>query len=255
MTNMKLFRFSFLLLALTVCVSFTVLIGPPELPLIKAVELPKVDTRTFQDGGEEIGRPWCTISPAIGENMKASSFLKPSGEITYDIDKATDCDIYTAWVEGKADYGKGEYLEFKVNAGRIEEDALWMFNGKCEMQNGYAKSEKSWKENSRVKKLKIYHNNSPLCIIQLVDSRKIQTFDMSKFFDLSEMELISNDADGNEISILIKGSAAENYNTNKWNEGAAIKLKKGDILKFEILDVYPGLKWKDTAITELRGGK
>jgi hypothetical protein len=36
-------------------------------------------------------------------------------------------------------------------------------------------------------------------------------------------------------------------------KGAAIKLKSGDVIRFEIAEVYPGLKWKDTAITELWG--
>jgi hypothetical protein len=53
----------------------------------------------------------------------------------------------------------------------------------------------------------------------------------------------------------IKGSNAEGYNKNKWNAGAPIKLKTGDVLRFEILEVYPGLATKNTAITELRGGK
>jgi hypothetical protein len=254
MTRMKLFRFSFLILASALCASFSFQKGPRKLPIIKSVLLPNVDTRTFQNGGEEIPQPWCTMTPAIGGNLRESSFLEPKGEVSYNMDMATDCDIYTAWIEGKDDNGIGEYLEFEINPAYIKDDVLFIFNGKCEMQNGFAESDSTWKANGRVKSFTVYHNAKAICIFELKDSQKIQAFDLSRFFDLSEMDYFAFNSPTEGEAIPIKGSAAEGYNKNKWNAGAPIKLKTGDVLRFEILEVFQGSKTKNTAITELRGG-
>jgi hypothetical protein len=178
-----------------------------KLPVIVATVDAVTSIRT--DESDEVGRPWCTMNPRIGE-VTSSSSLKTQGTNTYSSGNVSDCDINTSWVEAKADYGIGEYLEFSVGAGRIEEDRLYMFDGGCDILNGYAKNEKAWKDNSRVKKLKIYHNGNPICMVELKDSRKIQSFDFGKFFDLSEMQLAAIDSTGNDVMVPIKGSDAEN---------------------------------------------
>ncbi len=77
--------------------------------------------------------------------------------------------------------------------------------------NGYVKSQQAWENNARVEKLKVYVNGQPFAILELEDQRAEQTFKI-------------NAIDGN---------------------------KKGWTIRFEILEVYPGKKYEDAAITEI----
>lgn len=96
----------------------------------------------------------------------------------------------------------------------------FVFTGKCprittvKIINGYAKNTETWLNNSRVKRLKMYYNDMPYAILELKDTMNLQTFDVG-----------------------ILGYHSDN--SPNWT------------LKFEILQVYRGLKYKDTAITEL----
>jgi hypothetical protein len=117
---------------------------------------------------------------------------------------AHDLSFKTAWVEGVKGYGIGEYLlyHFRAKAPRITQ---------VKIANGYVKSEKAYRENSRVKKLKMYIDNNPFAVLKLEDRRIEQIFDFEPI-----------------------GSQ-----TAKWT------------IKFEILEVYQGDKFDDTAITEI----
>ena len=134
--------------------------------------------------------------------IKASSSLGDS----YKAEFANDLSYKTAWVEGKKDEGIGEYLEyyFKNDSPRITEIII---------SNGYMKSEETWKNNNRVKKLKLYVNGIPFGILNLKDSRTDQYF---------ELGTLGHNKNGTDL-----------------------------ILKFEILEVYKGSKYNDTAITEI----
>lgn len=77
--------------------------------------------------------------------------------------------------------------------------------------NGYQRDQKSWEQNTRVKQLKMYVNNIPVAFLNLKDTMEGQKF------------RIQVDPQG-EQSIRIR---------------------------FEIVDVYPGSKWQDTAITQI----
>lgn len=79
--------------------------------------------------------------------------------------------------------------------------------------NGYMKNEELWKQNSRVSKLKFSVNNKPVAVFQLEDVSDTQIFKI----DPTQ----SNDS------------------------------TKDLIITFEILDVYPGTKYKDVAISEI----
>lgn len=85
--------------------------------------------------------------------------------------------------------------------------------------NGYYKTEKGFTENSRVKSMKCYLNNNLFAIIQLNDFRGLQNFPL--------------------CDTKIRKACSANFN-------------KGDVLKFEITDVYKGIKYKDVLITEFR---
>lgn len=138
--------------------------------------------------------------------VTASSFLESEGTIDYKPKNAHDSSFKTAWAEGVKGYGIGEYLEyyFKNDSPRITDIMIY---------NGYIKSDKAWKENSRVKTIKLYVNDTPYAILNLKDTKAEQTF---------TVEPLGRRADGKEL-----------------------------ILKFKIVDVYKGTKYDDMVITEL----
>jgi hypothetical protein len=155
----------------------------------------------------EIGYAGCSWYCGGGNyKVKASSVLPNAGEITYAADNANDLNYKTAWVEGKSDEGIGEYLEyyFKNKSPRVT---------KIIISNGYVKSESAWKENNRVKKLKLIVNNKVFGVLNLEDSRTDQIFDLGTF---------GHNKNGTDL-----------------------------VLKFEILEVYKGEKFNDTVITEI----
>ena len=80
--------------------------------------------------------------------------------------------------------------------------------------NGYCKNQQTWEQNGRVKSLKMYNNDIPVLTLELEDSRTLQCFNIGTFGE-------------------------HNPNAPDWK------------LRFEILDVYPGSKFEDTAISEL----
>lgn len=148
------------------------------------------------------------------DTLSASSELKANKEISYDAKNAHDLSYKTAWIEGVDGYGIGEKLtyHFPPQNPRIT---------KIIIVNGYVKSEKTWRENSRVKKLKMYLDGKPYAIMNLEDSRNEQEFEVDP----------------------IGESQREN-----WDE---LLTKSWWTMDFEILEVYKGDKYADTAITEI----
>lgn len=138
-------------------------------------------------------------------NIVASSALKSQGSKNYKASNIYDGDLGTAWVEGVKGHGIGQWIEFKNVSARMEGD--WCGVGAISILNGYVKSDKAWRENGRIKRLKVYCNGKPKYILELQNSRSSQTFN--------------------------------------------VDISKGATIRFEILDVYPGTKYQDTAITEI----
>ena len=154
------------------------------------------------------------------DSVSASSFLKSTNTaINYLPQNAHDFSFKTAWVEGVKGYGIGEYLtyHFRQTAPRITHIII---------ANGYVKSEKAYRENSRVKKLKVYVDNKPLAILNLEDIRREQIFEF-------KLKPIGNEPPAPDAN---------------WEELG--KLPKWTI-KFEILEVYAGEKYDEVAISEI----
>ncbi|MFN6039206.1 MAG: NADase-type glycan-binding domain-containing protein [Bacteroidota bacterium] len=99
------------------------------------------------------------------ESLKASSTLANQGKFNYKVENLSDNDPMTAWEEGKADYGIGEYFEVKAESVN-------------KIYNGYQSSPKRWMENSRVKKFKVYKNGKPICFLELTDEMGEQYFEL-----------------------------------------------------------------------------
>ncbi len=148
------------------------------------------------------------------DTATASSELKPFKGVKYAASNIDDLNYKTAWIEGVPGYGIGENitLHFPPENPRIT---------KIIIVNGYVKSERAWRENSRVKKLKMYLYNKPFAILNLVDTRQEQTFTFEPI----------------------------GYSDRKdWKK---LSTKPWWTMKFEILEVYQGEKFDDTAITEI----
>ncbi|PWJ43722.1 NADase-type glycan-binding domain-containing protein [Sediminitomix flava] len=148
------------------------------------------------------------------KEVTASSYLKSQGSNSYAPKNAHDLSYKTAWVEGVSGYGIGESLTYTFSAisPRITEIIV---------VNGYVKSEAAYKNNSRVKKLKLYINDKPHAILHLKDEIANQGF---KF---------------------------EPIGVSERDDFELLKTKADWTLKFEILEVYKGLKYDDVVISEI----
>lgn len=83
------------------------------------------------------------------------------------------------------------------------------------IHNGYVKNWEVWRDNARVKRLLMYYNDEPYAILNLQDTMGLQSFD---------------------VGVL---GYEDRDSAPAWS------------IKFEILEVYPGKKYEDTAITEI----
>lgn len=182
-----------------------------------------VESKTYEEGNELYSSSindykknefWGVWSMPIGE-CKTSSNLPGFNKVTYVSENIEDYDLNTAWMAPC--FGIGEFVEFKIDYFPGYNSKAYQFYGICNVFNGYCKSFALWKENSRVKKLKVYFNNIPVCFVNLIDTWKFQTFDISKFLLTDKFKHISE---------------SEN------------------ILKFEIVEVYKGIKYKDVGFSE-----
>lgn len=133
------------------------------------------------------------------EVKSVSSNLKPRGKKNYSAQNLTDDNPMTAWMCSN-NGGIGESFEIISPVVNL-------------IYNGYQASPKIWKENSRVKKFKVYKNNRPLCYLILKDEMGGQRFELPN----------------SEIS--------DHHTKN--------------VYKFEILEVYRGSKWKDVGISHI----
>lgn len=158
------------------------------------------------------GCSWYCAVDSVGNT--ATSSLKPYKGITYGAENIHDLDYQTAWVEGVPGYGTGEKVtyHFPPQTPRITDIIII---------NGYVKSEKAWKENSRVKTLKMYLNDQPYALLHLEDSRNEQYFTVTPI---------------------------GNADRENWEKLTALPWWSAT---FEIIEVYPGEKYDDTAITEI----
>jgi hypothetical protein len=138
------------------------------------------------------------------DSIFASSELKSFKNFDYKANNAHDFSLRTAWIEGHSGYGVGESLTYRFAKHSPPVTTI-------EIYNGYMKSEKTWQNNSRVKRLKLHVDGKPYAFLELKDIKSKQIFEIG----------------------LHQGQKTELY------------------LKFEIVDVYKGDKYDDVAISEI----
>jgi len=175
---------------------------------------PRVKVLTADPGypPEDNELSMCSLGCAMGWHTKVSSSLKAQGKNNYDVRNIDDFRVNTAWVAGNKGYGIGETITYTFTKEDFDKAKIGNrinFNGFL-ILNGYCKNKKVWKENSRVKRIRISHNEEVIFEAILHDSMNLQEI-----------------AFGN------------------------VYLKPGDTVTVTILDIYPGTKYQDTAISEL----
>ncbi|MDH5380827.1 MAG: hypothetical protein OEW75_08245 [Cyclobacteriaceae bacterium] len=145
--------------------------------------------------------------------ISSSSFLESQGTNNYKASNIHDFSLKSAWIEGGSGYGIGEFIDYKFSAAspRITE---------IKVVNGYVKNQITYTNNSRVKRLKVLVNGKPYAFLNLKDTRSIQIFNINPL-----------GSDPNNSDNLLDNP--------DW------------VMRFEILEVYKGDKYKDTAITEI----
>jgi len=173
------------------------------------------------DSGESFGfyedfTGGCSVWEAVmeggyREEWKATSTLAPYNGINYNAENLGSASRGAAWCEGAGGYGIGESVSVDktittVSGADIDYTTLCIVNG-------YAKSRELWKDNSRVKTLKMYLNGEPYAYISLVDIIKPQYFAL--------------------YDIKVKSGETTRF-------------------RFEIVEVYEGEKYEDTCLTGIR---
>jgi hypothetical protein len=148
---------------------------------------------------------------------------------TYAASMLKDGDLKTAWVEGANGNGEGEL----VIVPQINVDK------KVEVYGGFGKSESLFSANNRPKTIKVHilkaeYNSSGQCgtwydNVALVKSQMVTLQDVNKF-----------------QSVSIPSFTRETYTKDNSNHDYIYWLM------IEIVDVYPGLKYQDTCITEIK---
>ncbi len=146
--------------------------------------------------------------------VKASSTLNATKQFNYNVENLKtfrNKEIVTAWVEGVEGNGIGERIACKI-IDTIGSGEPWKLNFEFTIVNGYAKNSRVWKQNNRVQTFNVYRNSKLISKVHLQDTPKVQ-----------KINLINNQSN----------------------------LVTGDILEFEIIAVYHGAKYNDTAISLL----
>jgi len=193
--------------------------------LIKAydISVPSSYYHSIGYGGCDGCSPWHSYYNTGPYSITASSYLKSNNDtINYLPENAHDGNLSTAWVEGVKGYGIGEYIVyyFEHTMARITE---------VRVANGYVKTDKTWRENSRVKKLNMYVDDKLFAILHLEDSSNEQIFKFEPIGYKRPADIESDDW----------------YYSGKYTQLPTWTLK------FEILEVYKGDKYDDTAITQI----
>lgn len=179
------------------------------------------------------------------ELISASSTLTPTSNISYDAENLRNDkkrsegggDRSLTWCEGVKGYGIGERITMcvRTKTHTVDADVHFHFTSLL-IVNGYAKNATTWKNNSRVKTLRLYVDDKHWCDLQLEDVIQPQ------FFAFPE-ELKIYPA---KVGHVIPQNGA--FTNPLPDEYLNISIYETD-LRFEILEVYPGDKYDDTCIT------
>jgi hypothetical protein len=153
----------------------------------------------------------CSLGCALDWSFAATSTLAPCGGITYGISNIDDISPSTAWAEGADGPGIHECIAilFSDYPGTVRETGAGVNFNGMTIQNGYARDEATWSANGRVRELVLYLDSEPVGIVELLDSMRPQSV--------------------------------------YWTP--PLYVAEGDVFRLEILSVYEGDLYDDTALS------
>jgi len=161
---------------------------------------------------------WNAQKKPRGVTLKASSVLSSGRKNAYATTNMLDGNLATAWCEGVADEGKGEWIEVEV----IGKKPYCSIEGFA-LLPGYAKSVKHWQTNGRIAKVRVSPCGKP---------------NVNKIFTIAIDEEPA--LGGVKIPLMEGGSY----------DSADSAFVENTCFRFEIIDVKSGTKYQDTCISE-----
>lgn len=191
--------------------------APPKIGSFKGYNEESADAISMEEG-ELFGyddrltmgcSAWCGMEEYVCK-AQASSTLPTQAGINYRVSNLTDGSRFSVWSEGVKGTGIGEYVEIKqmyMGSGQPE----LTFRSIC-IVNGYAENEEKWKENGRIKSLKLYYEDEYMGMIELADTMQPQYIDVTP------------------VQMKVGNGFEANF-------------------RFEIAQVYEGSKYDDTCLT------
>lgn len=141
----------------------------------------------------------------------------------YSAERVKDGNPKTAWVEGVAGHGEGEVVIARVDISKP-----------IEIYNGYGKSQRLFETNSRIAKAKIHFLSSS----ELMIGQGGNTY--SKLRIVKTAETLLEDTNGYQTLKVTSPPTQEGQTT---------------FIALEVVTVYPGSKYSDTAVSEIRNVK
>ena len=202
--------------------------------------------------------PWDTFWE-YEETFTATSTLAPSGNTRYDANNLSNGQYKggegndsgnrtVAWCEGVKGYGIGERVNMCIKSMAQYDNDDEIYFTSLMIVNGYAKNETTWKNNTRVKILRLYVGDTYWCDLHLTDVIKPQ------IFHLPNQLKIYPSKSGKKIPKVGIYAKPANYESDFFPKTSPYQTD----LSFEIIEVYPGDKYDDTCITgiavDVRGG-
>ena len=191
----------------------------------------------FVTGGDS---PWDCMM--YSEEFTATSTLAPQGNIRYDARNLRNCesskmnmrnggDRTATWSKGTPGRGVGERVNMHVTTQGRTPGNIVSFHS-IMIVNGYARNETTWRNNSRVKILRLYVGDKHWCDLHLSDVIKPQIFHLPE-----------------HLKIVPHKSGKKVERPLEWRKWSDEKTAYKTELSFEIKEVYPGERFEDTCIT------
>jgi len=160
----------------------------------------------------------CSLGCALAWNITATSAHKNNGSNEHDAKKLDDFDLSTAWIEGKDGFGIGESVTFHFTK------ELW--------ESDLSHPDKHSRDKVNFNGFRILNGYAKSEILWMENSR------------VKQCRVYHNDKPIFDIAL------ADSMHVQT-AECETVWLRPDDTIRVEIMEVYPGDKYKDTAITEL----
>jgi hypothetical protein len=107
-----------------------------------------------------------------GVSVNTSSTLGKQGAYNYNASNLIDGKDATAWSEGVAGDGIGEWIEFTITSN-------FSIGSSWQIGNGYNRNKEVWQQNSRVKKMKVLVDDQLTGYVMLSNISSYQSFDIA----------------------------------------------------------------------------